>query len=491
MNFSDIEASLFRHRFENLVTEMGAMLQRSAISTNVKERADFSCALLDGRGELVANAPHIPVHLGALGLCVRKVGETIEFRPGDRVITNHPAYGGSHLPDVTVISPIFVEGESKPIAFVANRAHHAEIGGVSPGSMPPGATCLAEEGVVIEPQCLFERGESRMGQISDLLNRGPYPSRNVADNLADLNAQVAANRRGEGSQTALIHHLASSDFTLGTAIEKLDDGWEIAVKIERSESGLSVSFDGTSGVHPGNFNATPAIIRSAVLYVLRLWTGAELPLNEGLLRNVTISIPDGCFLNPTFPNAADECPAVVGGNVETSQRTVDALIRALGFQAGSQGTMNNFIFGNERFGYYETIGGGAGAGPDFAGASGLHTHMTNTAITDPEILEHRYPVRLLEFSIREGSGGKGKNPGGDGLIREVEFLKPLSVSLLTQHRVEEPFGMESGDPGKRGKQVLIREDAEPEDLGSIAAFLAEPGDVLRIETPGGGGWGEA
>ena len=281
------------------------MLQRSAISTNVKERADFSCALLDGRGELVANAPHIPVHLGALGLCVRKVGETIEFRPGDRVITNHPAYGGSHLPDVTVISPIFVEGESKPIAFVANRAHHAEIGGVSPGSMPPGATCLAEEGVVIEPQCLFERGESRMGQISDLLNRGPYPSRNVADNLADLNAQVAANRRGEGilgdwisefggevirahlenlavqSQTALIHHLASSDFTLGTAIEKLDDGWEIAVKIERSESGLSVSFDGTSGVHPGNFNATPAIIRSAVLYVLRLWTGAELPLNEG------------------------------------------------------------------------------------------------------------------------------------------------------------------------------------------------------------------
>ncbi|MDA7598168.1 hydantoinase B/oxoprolinase family protein [Verrucomicrobiales bacterium] len=515
MNFSDIEASLFRHRFENLVTEMGAMLQRSAISTNVKERADFSCALLDERGELVANAPHIPVHLGALGLCVRMVADAIEFRPGDRIITNHPAFGGSHLPDVTVISPIFVERESKPIAFVANRAHHAEIGGISPGSMPPGAKHLAEEGVVIEPQYLFERGESRIDQISDLLGSGPFPSRNVADNLADLNAQVAANRRGEGilsgwisefggevvrahlenlavqSQTALNRHLAKSDFTSGTAIEKLDDGWEIAVKIESSESGLSVSFDGTSGVHPGNFNATPAIIRSAVLYVLRLWTGTELPLNEGLLRDVTISIPDNCFLNPAFSDVAEECPAVVGGNVETSQRTVDALIRALGFQASSQGTMNNFIFGNERFGYYETIGGGAGAGPDFAGASGLHTHMTNTAITDPEILEHRYPVRLLEFSICEGSGGNGKFPGGDGLIREVEFLEPLSVSLLTQHRVEAPFGMNGGDPGERGKQVLTREDSEPEELESVAAFLAEPGDVLRIETPGGGGWGEA
>ncbi len=493
---------------------MGAMLQRSAISTNVKERADFSCALLDGNGELVANAPHIPVHLGALGLCVRSVCESIEFQPGDRVITNHPAFGGSHLPDVTVISPVFAEKESRPVAFVANRAHHAEIGGISPGSMPPGAKSLAEEGVVISPQYLFEKGESRFDQVSDLLTAGPFPTRNLADNLADLNAQAAANRRGETimgqliaehgaeiirshledlakqSQAALRNHINGSGFTSGEAIERLDDGSQIAVSVNTSKSGLLIDFEGTSGVHFGNFNATPAIVRSAVLYVLRLWTGAELPLNEGLLRDVEIKIPSGTLLNPDFPAKAEDCPAVVGGNVETSQRMVDALIRALGFQACSQGTMNNFIFGNEKFGYYETIGGGAGAGPDYHGASGLHTHMTNTAITDPEILEHRYPIRLREFSIRRGSGGKGKFNGGDGLVREVEFLEPLSVSLLTQHRAEKPYGMEEGNSGQCGKQTLTKVDGEVVELDGVIQFSAEPEDILRIETPGGGGWGK-
>ncbi|NNE92165.1 MAG: hydantoinase B/oxoprolinase family protein [Verrucomicrobiales bacterium] len=509
-----IADALFRHRFENLVSEMGTMLQRSAISTNVKERADFSCALLDENGDLVANAPHIPVHLGALGLCVREVRKTIEFRPGDMVITNHPGFGGSHLPDVTMISPVFDGENSAPVAFVANRAHHAEIGGITPGSMPPRAKNLAEEGVVITPVYLFEKGESRFPEIESLLSGDPFPTRNPADNLADLNAQAAANRRGDAiltglidehgtetvrhhlahlgrlSQSALADHLAETGFESGSAVEKLDDGTEIHVTISANSGRITIDFTGTAAVHPGNLNATPAIIRSAVLYVLRLWTGCELPLNEGLLRDVEIILPDGCFLNPDFPGDPENCPAVVGGNVETSQRVVDTLIRALGFQAASQGTMNNFIFGNERFGYYETIGGGAGAGPDYPGASGLHTHMTNTAITDPEILEHRYPVRLREFSIRKKSGGDGKFPGGDGLVREVEFLETLSVSLLTQHRVEAPFGIRGGEPGTCGRQTLTRASTgQTEDLAGIVEFSAEPGDVLRIETPGGGGWG--
>lgn len=509
-----IERELYRHRFENLVEEMGTMLQRSAISTNVKERADFSCALLDANGELVVNAPHIPVHLGALGLCVREVAQAIAMRPGDTIITNHPGYGGSHLPDVTLITPVHAETSGELLGYVANRAHHAEIGGIAPGSMPPDATFLTEEGAVISPTYLVEKGVPCFEEVEQILTRDAiFPTRNPADNLADLHAQLAANHRGASLLTELANtsgssvvshhletlanqardslriHLDKTGFTRGKAIERLDDGTEIHCLVtSRPEGGIRVDFTGTTKSHPGNLHATPAIVRSAVLYVLRLWTQSAVPLNEGLLREVEIILPR-CFLNPEFPDDPSRCPAVVGGNVETSQRVVDTLIRLLGFQAGSQGTMNNLIFGNEHFGYYETIGGGTGAGPEADGESGIHSHMTNTAITDPEILEHRYPVRLREFSVRrDEAGGDGRHRGGKGLVREIEFLAPLSVSLLTQHRLELPFGQDGGAPGSPGRQRLSR-GGELIELDGITAFDAEPGDILRLETPGGGGWG--
>ncbi|MBL9154165.1 MAG: hydantoinase B/oxoprolinase family protein [Verrucomicrobiales bacterium] len=514
-----IARELFRHRFENVVEEMGAMLQRSAISTNVKERADYSCALLDASGSLVVNAPHIPVHLGALGLCVREVARALKMGPGDTIVTNHPGYGGSHLPDVTLITPVFTADGATLIGYVANRAHHAEIGGIRPGSMPPDATCLAEEGVVIPPMHLVRGGAPCFEAIERRLTvDAPHPTRRLADNLADLHAQLAANRRGADLLAALAashgadevrrqlenlghqardtlrEHLDASGFESGSTVEPLDDGTAIHLSLRRERSAghsrLVIDFTGTTARHPGNLNATPAIVRSAILYVLRLWVQCPMPLNEGLLRDVDIVLPS-CFLDPAFPDDPTACPAVVGGNVETSQRLVDGLVRVLGIQADSQGTMNNFLFGNDRFGYYETIGGGSGAGPDHDGTGGLHTHMTNTAITDPEILEQRYPVRLRRFSLRPGSGGDGRHRGGDGLIREIEFLEPLRVSLLTQRRTCGPRGLAGGQSGAPGRQTLTRAGADtPESLPGIAAFDAAPGDVLRIETPGGGGWGD-
>ena len=502
----EIERELFRHRFDHLVEEMGTMLQRSAISTNVKERADFSCALLDGDGELITSAPHIPVHLGALGMCVRMVRDKIDFKRGDTVVTNHPAVGGSHLPDVTLITPVFSDGD-KPVAYIANRAHHAEIGGITPGSMPPGAKSLAEEGVVIPPTLLIDGGQDRFSEIEETLTKAPFPTRNVSDNLADLNAQLASNRRGLSllesliaehgcnivcdhmrslktqSLDALNNHIDTIGFQNGEATEQLDDGTPISVRIERGSEKLLIDFTGTAESHPSNLHATPAIVQSAILYVLRLWTQSEVPLNEGMLESVEIVLPT-CFLHPAFSEDPNESPAVVGGNVETSQRVVDCLIRALGIQAGSQGTMNNFLFGDESFGYYETICGGSGAGEGYDGTSGIHTHMTNTSITDPEILESRYPVRLREFSIRHGSGGAGKWRGGDGVVRELEFLAPLQISLLTQHRKEKPFGIDGGSPGKCGRQFL-----NGKELPGITSFEAKAGDILRIETPGGGGSG--
>ena len=499
---------LFRHRFENLVREMGTMLQRSAISTNVKERADFSCALLDGDGMLITSAPHIPVHLGALGICVRRVRESLTMERGDTIVTNHPAVGGSHLPDVTLITPVFADDSNDPVAFIANRAHHAEIGGITPGSMPPAARNLAEEGVVISPTWLIRGGVSCFSEVEKILTTAPYPTRRLADNLADLNAQLASNQRGVAilsamlathgveqvreqfdylkglSQEALGDHLAQCGFVSGAAVEALDDGTEIHVAIAREGEGLSISFAGTAHSHPGNLNATPAIVQSSVLYVLRLWSQTPVPLNEGMMSRVRLELPE-CFLNPVFESDPTLCPAVVGGNVETSQRLVDTMLRALGVQACSQGTMNNFLFGDASFGYYETICGGSGAGPGYNGTSGIHTHMTNTAITDPEILEQRYPVRLHRFSLRPGSGGTGRWRGGDGIVREVEFLQPLEISLLTQHRVVAPYGLEGGGDGACGRQTL-----NGTELPGITAFSAQPGDKLVIETPGGGGWGE-
>ena len=513
-----VELELFTQRFAAVARDMGEQLRKTAVSTNVKERLDFSCALLDREGVLVANAPHIPVHLGALGLCVRRLLQTMALGPGDAVVTNHPAYGGSHLPDVTLVSGVF-DDEGELLGYVANRAHHAEIGGTRPGSMPPDATRLIEEGVVIPPTHLVRAGEPRQDEIERLLTGGPYPTRAVRENLADLQAALAANRCGEQALRALCarHGRAALHRYMGaladraearmraalarlppgtySAVERLDDGAPIAVRIEvggGADSGrATIDFEGTGPVHPGNLNAPPAVVRSAILYVLRLLVAEPMPLHEGLLRPVEIRVPEGCLLDPPFPADPEGAPAVVGGNVETSQRLVDALLHAFGLVAGGQGTMNNTLFGNARFGYYETVCGGAGACLGHPGASAVHTHMTNTRITDPEILEHRYPVRLHRFAIRRGSGGAGRFRGGDGAVREIEFLAPVSLSLLTQHRVEAPYGLEGGEPGERGRQTLIRAHGGREVLPPSAAREVEAGDRLLLETPGGGGFGAA
>lgn len=507
-----VQLELFTHRFAAVARQMGEMLRRTAVSTNVKERLDFSCALLDAAGELVVNAPHIPVHLGALGLCVRRLRETVEMRPGDVIVTNHPAFGGSHLPDVTVVTPVHEEGGGL-LGYVASRAHHAEIGGIRPGSMPPGARRLVEEGVVLPPLHLARGGSFRWDELRRLLLEAPYPTRAIEENLADLRAAVAANVRGaealrdlarehgceavehymvalkERAEERLRAALARLPPGRSTATERLDDGSVITVALEVSPSGALVDFTGSAGVHPGNLNAPPAVVRSAVLYALRLLIAEPLPLNEGILKPVEIRVPPG-MLNPPFPADPAEAPAVVGGNVETSQRIVDTLLKALGLAACSQGTMNNVLFGNPRFGYYETVCGGSGAGPGFHGASAVHTHMTNTRITDPEVLEHRYPVRLERFAIRRGSGGAGRWRGGDGAIRELTFLEAVSLSLLTQHRVERPYGGSGAEPGLPGRQRLVRASGEVVELAPVDGCEVGPGDRLVLETPGGGGWGE-
>lgn len=512
---TEIELELFTHRFAAIAWQMGESLRRTALSVNVKERLDFSCALLDPDGQLVVNAPHIPVHLGAMGLCVRRVRDEIPMAPGDVVVTNHPAFGGSHLPDVTLITPVYshnAASRSHLLGFVASRAHHAEIGGIRPGSMPPNASSLAEEGVVLEPQYLLRAGEPRWSEIRQRLTDGVFPSRAVAENLADLRAAQAANHRGaealrelvstHGRERVLLYMRALTgqsqrqvqealsgfgDRRL-TATELLDDGAPITVTIELRGGTGSIDFAGSAPVHSGNLNATPAVVRSAVLYVLRLLVRGSLPLNEGLLKSVELRIPEG-ILNPRFDADPRLCPAVVGGNVETSQRIVDTLLKALEVAACSQGTMNNVLFGNDEFGYYETVCGGCGATSVAPGASGVHSHMTNTAITDPEVLEHRYPVRLERFAIRDGSGGRGLNSGGEGVIREITFLEAMSLSLLSQHREQRPYGLQGGDPGALGQQFVIRRSGQRRALRGIDGCEVGPGDRLVLHTPGGGGWG--
>jgi len=509
-----VRLELFTQRFHTLVREMGERLERTAVSTNVKERLDFSCALLDPGGELVVNAPHIPVHLGALGLCVRRLKQAVSMEDGDVVVTNHPLFGGSHLPDVTVVTAVHdPDDPSRPLGYLASRAHHAEIGGSRPGSVPPSATKLGEEGVVIPPMYVIRKGREGWSDLRRVLETGPYPSRSVDDNIADLRAAAAANHAGamalrqlaaEHGAGTLLHYMrelkrlaeqkireALSAIPDGTyeGLERLDDGTPLRVRIELSGDSARIDFTGSGDVHPGNLNATPAIVQSAVIYVLRLLLREPLPLNEGLLRAVTIELPRG-LLNPDFPEDPMQAPAVVGGNVETSQRLVDTLLKALGLAACSQGTMNNVIFGNRHYGYYETLGGGGGAGDGFHGASGLHSHMTNTRITDPEVMEHRYPVRVERFALRGGSGGAGRFRGGDGLVREIAFLEPASVSVLTQHRVERPYGLHGGSDGEVGRQQIVRVGGATERLSSVDGCEVAAGDRLIVETPGGGGYGE-
>lgn len=509
--YSEIELELFTNRFMSIADNMGSMLQRVAVSVNVKERNDYSCALLDRYGKLVANAPHIPVHLGSLGICVRKVAESVTMRPGDTIITNHPGYGGSHLPDITLITPVF-SAEKNLLGYVVNRAHHAEIGGKTPGSMPPDAKLLTDEGVIIPPVHLVKEGVSQWENITAILNKALFPTRSLKENLADLNGALAANKAGEQELLELVDKFgegivkkymellkvhasektgdALARFGSGKYLseEYLDDGAVLKVRLTINGRKCEIDFSGTSPVQPGNMNATNAIVNSVVIYVLRLLINEDIPLNDGLLDPVNIILPE-CLLNPSFEGDPDLLPAIVGGNVEVSQRLTDTLLKPFGIVACSQGTMNNVLFGTKDFSYYETIGGGCGAGPDFFGASAVHHHMTNTRITDPEILEYRYPVRLKSFGIRRGSGGDGIYKGGDGVIREILFLEPVTLSVLTQHRIELPYGLNGGNSGKAGKQYIIKSDGDIIELNSIDGYGIEKGDIFVIKTPGGGGFG--
>jgi len=507
-----IQIELFTNRFISLAEEMGALLQRSAFSVNIKERLDYSCALLDNKGELIVNAPHIPVHLGGLGLCVRSIIKKFEIQPGQVFITNHPDYGGSHLPDITLIAPVF-DDDRVLSGFVANRAHHAELGGRRPGSMPPDALNLGEEGKVISPFCLVEQGQVKWDKIKEVLQCEPFPTRSLEENIADLTGSLASIQAGskslvklcrmygtstikyymgylkEYANRTLLNYLKKFDPEDIQATEILDDGHRINVSVSIGNQGMVFDFEGSSGLHPGNMNATPGIVRSAVLYVLRLLVNENIPLNEGLMRSVSIYLPNG-FLNPSFPDDLQKCPAVVGGNTETSQRLVDTLLKAFNIAACSQGTMNNFLFGNSKFSYYETIGGGTGATKGHHGANAVHQHMTNTRITDPEILEFRYPVRLEHFGIRKNSGGPGLWKGGNGIKRVITFLEPLDITILTQHRKESPYGLFEGEPGQIGRQFLTRKNGKIENLNGIDARHVTEGDTITILTPGGGGFGK-
>jgi 5-oxoprolinase (ATP-hydrolysing) len=501
------------HRFMSIAEQMGAVLRNTAVSTNIKERLDSSCAVFDREGRLVANAPHIPVHLGAMGETVRAVRRVFpDLVPGDVVCTNDPSQGGSHLPDVTLVTPVFAgEGDARaaPAFFVATRGHHADLGGITPGSMPADSTTLEEEGVLLRPFRLVHAGHFDEPRLRRLLTEARHPARNPDDNLADLEAMVAANRQGERLLSALVEELgcAAVEGAMAELMEAaaalvareirrvgdgsfafadaLDDGTPVCVRLEIAGDRLRVDFAGTGPAVAGNLNAPRAVTQAAVLYALRALVAERIPLNAGCLFPVEIRIPPRSLLDPP-PGAA-----VVGGNVETSQRIVDVLLGALGRAAASQGTMNNLSFGDARFGYYETIGGGAGAGPGFDGASGVHTHMTNTRITDAEVLETRYPVRLERFALRRGSGGAGVHRGGDGVVRAFRFLAPVEASVLSERRVRRPFGLAGGEPGLAGRNRVLRADGRVEELPGRAQVRLGAGDGIVIETPGGGGYGPA
>ena len=507
-----IALELFTNRFTAIADEMGAQLQRTAFSVNIKERLDFSCAILDREGRLLVNAPHIPVHLGSLGICTRLVLQKLPLDKGDVAITNHPKYGGSHLPDITMLSGVY-DDDDELLGYVINRAHHAELGGSSPGSMPTDATTLVEEGVVIPPTYLVRKGVPAWETIRHLLRSAKYPSRTPEENIADIRAALASLRTGEKALQSLARNVGSekvirymsrlkemSRLKLEKAMvplngrsfkgaEQLDDDTVLSVKVEFKKGRIFLNFDGTSKTHPGNLNANISIVYSAVMYVLRLLCKEELPLNGGLMELVDMHLPTS-LLNPDFEDDPSKCPAVVGGNTEVSQRLVDTLLKALQLAACSQGTMNNFLFGNDRFGYYETIGGGVGATEGYHGRSAVHQHMTNTKITDPEELEWKYPVRLMRFAIRKGSGGIGKWNGGDGIIREIEILEEVEMTLLSQHRKVPPYGMFGGGEGKPGQQYIVHSDGWREYIEGIDNRQLKPGDRVVIQTPGGGGWGE-
>ncbi|MBX7248258.1 MAG: hydantoinase B/oxoprolinase family protein [Caulobacteraceae bacterium] len=505
---------VFNSRFMAVAEQMGQALQNTAYSVNIKERLDFSCALFDAGGGLIANAPHIPVHLGSMGESIRAVvrsrGEGRDGRgmkPGDAYMLNAPYNGGTHLPDVTVIVPVFLNDQGAPAFYVAARGHHADIGGITPGSMPPASRTVMEEGVLIDDFLLIDEGRLREAATRALLASGDWPARNPDQNLADLKAQAAACTRGAEELARMVaefgrdvveaymaHVQANAEEQVRRVIGQLKDGdfsveldngavVRAAIRVDREARSAVIDFTGTSAQLADNFNAPLSITRAAVLYVFRTLVDDEIPLNEGCLKPLEIRVPEGSMLNPRYP------AAVVAGNVETSQVVVDALYGALGALAGSQGTMNNFTFGDETRQYYETIAGGAGAGPGFDGASAVQTHMTNSRLTDPEVLETRFPVLLEEFSIRQGSGGAGANRGGDGVVRRVRFREPMTAAILSNRRRVAPRGLAGGGDAKPGVNRVERAGGLVEVLTATDERQMAPGDLFVIKTPGGGGFG--
>jgi 5-oxoprolinase (ATP-hydrolysing) len=500
---------IFNNLYMSIAEQMGLRLQNTAYSVNIKERLDFSCALFDAEGQLIANAPHMPVHLGSMGESIKTVirENAGNMKPGNVYVLNAPYNGGTHLPDVTVITPVFDEKGKEILFYVGSRGHHADIGGITPGSMPPDSKTVEEEGVLIDNFLLVEQGRLREKETIALLCSGKYPVRNVQQNLADLQAQIAANEKGVQALREMVAHFGlevvraymrhvqdnaeeSVRRVIGVlkdgAFElPLDNGARIAVRIEIGADRRSavIDFAGTSAQLPNNFNAPSAVAMAAVLYVFRTLVDDDIPLNAGCLKPLEVRIPAGSMLNPRYP------AAVVAGNVETSQCVTDALYGALGIMAAAQGTMNNFTFGNDRYQYYETIAGGSGAGPDFCGTDVVQTHMTNSRLTDPEVLEWRFPVLLESFAIRAGSGGAGRHRGGHGAVRRVRFLEPLTAAILSNHRRVPPHGMAGGKPGAPGVNYVLRACGSRVELGPTDRTEMAAGDVFIVETPGGGGYG--
>ena len=501
---------IFNNLFMSIAEQMGVTLENTAYSVNIKERLDFSCALFDRDGNLIANAPHMPVHLGSMDRSVSAIlAQNPDMAPGDVFMLNAPYNGGTHLPDITVVTPVFSDDGADLLFFTASRGHHADIGGTAPGSMSPLATSVEQEGVLIDNFRLVERGRPREAELEALLTADPYPARNPTQNMADLRAQIAANEKGVAELRRMVadfgldvvraymgHVQDNAAESVARVIERLhdcsfalemDQGTviRVAITVDREARRARVDFTGTSAQVGTNFNAPAPVTRAAVLYVFRCLVADEIPMNAGCLRPVEIVIPEGSMLAPAYP------AAVVAGNVETSQAVTNCLFGALGAVAAAQGTMNNLTFGNNRHQYYETICGGAGAGPDFDGASAVHTHMTNSRLTDPEVLEFRYPVVVEDFHVNRGSGGGGRHRGGDGTVRTIRFLERMDCAILSGHRVVPPFGLAGGQPGIRGRNSVRRRDGRVELLEGCDQTALNPGDAITIQTPSGGGYGKA
>ncbi len=500
---------VFNNLFMSIAEQMGATLANTAYSVNIKERLDFSCAVFNEHGDLVANAPHVPVHLGSMSDSIKTIIRENQgtMRPGSVYMLNAPYNGGTHLPDVTVVTPVFDEAGRDILFYVGSRGHHADIGGRTPGSSPPDSRHIDEEGVLIDNFLLVEDGRLREEETRRLLASGPYPCRNINQNMADLTAQIAANETGVSELRKMVaqfgldvvhaymkHVQDNAEESVrrvldvlkdGRFVNRLDGGQQIGVdiRVDRERREAVIDFTGTSPQHPGNYNAPTAVCRAAVLYVFRTLVNDEIPLNEGCLKPLRIVVPPETMISPRYP------AAVISGNTEVSQAITDTLYGALGILAASQGTMNNFVYGNETYQNYETICGGTGAGPDHPGTSAVHSHMTNTRMTDPEVVEWRFPVRLESFAIKRGSGGRGRYSGGDGVIREMRFLEPMTATILSSHRETAPYGLAGGEDGARGCNYVVRQDGSRVDLHGNDEIDMQPGDLFVIETPGGGGYG--